>query len=88
MGSIWKGPIIKAGNYALDPKAAKEDVQFDDRTLIGYGRLFIANPDLVLRLKDGLPLNQYDRDTFYTQTAKGYVDYPTFEEAQKLSAAA
>lgn len=88
VGSIWKGPIIKAGNYALDPKAAKEDVQFDDRTLIGYGRLFIANPDLVLRLKDGLPLNQYDRDTFYTQTAKGYVDYPTFEEAQKLSAAA
>ncbi|SCU87466.1 LAMI_0D06172g1_1 [Lachancea mirantina] len=81
--SIWKGPIIRAGNYALDPKAAKADVQNDDRTLIGYGRLFISNPDLVKRLEKGLPLNAYDRNTFYAMSDKGYLDYPTYEEAIK-----
>ncbi|SCW01008.1 LAFE_0D03048g1_1 [Lachancea fermentati] len=84
--SIWKGPIIRAGNYALDPKAAETDVDKDDRTLIGYGRLFISNPDLVKRLKDGLPLNKYNRDLFYAFTDKGYVDYPTYEDAVKQGA--
>ncbi|SCV00521.1 LANO_0F07272g1_1 [Lachancea nothofagi CBS 11611] len=81
--SIWKGPIIRAGNYALDPKAALTAVEHDDRTLIGYGRLFISNPDLVTRIEQGLPLNRYDRDTFYAFTDKGYTDYPTYAEASK-----
>lgn len=84
--SIWKGPVIRAGNYALDPRAARDDVQKNDRTLIGYGRLFISNPDLVQRLKEGLPLNKYDRDTFYAMTDKGYIDYPTYAEATKVAA--
>ncbi|SCU93785.1 LADA_0G04896g1_1 [Lachancea dasiensis] len=84
--SIWKGPLVRAGNYALDPKAALADVQNDDRTLIGYGRLFIANPDLVSRLENGLPLNAYDRDTFYVWSDKGYIDYPMYKEATKLEA--
>ena len=56
----------------------------DPRTLIGYGRFFISNPDLVDRLEKGLPLNKYDRDTFYKMSAEGYIDYPTYEEALKL----
>ncbi|SCU99487.1 LADA_0H20076g1_1 [Lachancea dasiensis] len=87
VSSIWKGPIIRAGNYAMDPQAALKDVQQDDRTLIGYGRLFIANPDLVSRLENGLPLNSYDRDTFYAFTDKGYIDYPTYSEASEAVAA-
>ena len=39
---------------------------------------------MVQRLKDVLPLNKYDRDTFYAMTANGYTDYPTYEEALKL----
>ena len=54
--------------------------------MIGYGRLFISNPDLVQRLKEGLPLNKYDRDTFYAMTDKGYIDYPTYAEATKVAA--
>lgn len=80
--SIWKGPVIRVGNYALDPEAAIKDSQ-DEQTLIGYGRSFIANPDLVVRLKKGLPLNHYDRNTFYKMSAEGYIDYPTYEEAVK-----
>ncbi|CAI4054240.1 hypothetical protein SUVZ_16G1160 [Saccharomyces uvarum] len=81
--SIWKGPIIKAGNFALHPNTVKEEVA-RDRTLIAYGRFFIANPDLVDRLEKGLPLNKYDRATFYTMSAQGYTDYPTYGEAVDL----
>ncbi|CCD22947.1 uncharacterized protein NDAI_0A07930 [Naumovozyma dairenensis CBS 421] len=81
--SIWKGVIIRAGNLALHPEVARELVA-NDRTLLGYGRFFIANPDLVERLAKGLPLNKYNRDTFYAMTQEGYLDYPTYEEALKL----
>ena len=81
--SIWKGPVIRAGNLALYPEVAKEMVA-NDKTLIGYGRFWIANPDIVERLEKGLPLNKYDRDTFYAMSDKGYLDYPTYEEAVKL----
>ena len=81
--SIWKGVIIRAGNLALHPEIARELVK-DDRTLLAYGRLFIANPDMVERLRKGLPLNKYDRDTFYKMSAEGYIDYPTYDEAVKL----
>jgi N-ethylmaleimide reductase len=44
--------------------------------LVAFGRLFIANPDLPRRLREGAPLNTPDRDTFYGGAAKGYTDYP------------
>lgn len=81
--SIWKGPIMRAGNYAIHPEVAMEVLK-DDRTIVGYGRYFIANPDLVDRLEKGLPLNKYDRSTFYAMSAEGYIDYPTYEEAIKM----
>ena len=81
--SIWKGLVIRSGNLAIHPEAVKDMVK-DDRTLIAYGRYYIANPDLVDRLEKGLPLNKYDRSTFYAMSAEGYTDYPTYEEAVKL----
>ncbi|QLL30263.1 hypothetical protein HG536_0A00800 [Torulaspora globosa] len=81
--SIWKGPIIRAGNLALHPEDVKKMVA-DDRTLIGYGRFFISNPDIVDRVEKGLPLTKYVRETFYTMTKEGYTDYPTYDEAVKL----
>jgi N-ethylmaleimide reductase len=48
-----------------------------DASLIAFGRHFIANPDLPRRIKLGLPLNAYDRSTFYGYDARGYTDYPT-----------
>ncbi|QLG74980.1 hypothetical protein HG535_0H03070 [Zygotorulaspora mrakii] len=81
--SVWKGLIIRAGNLALHPDVVADMVD-NDRTLIAYGRYFIANPDIVERAEKGLPLNSYDRDTFYAMTDKGYIDYPTYGEAVKL----
>jgi N-ethylmaleimide reductase len=45
--------------------------------LVAFGRPFIANPDLVARLRDGIELNVPDKATFYGGGAKGYIDYPT-----------
>lgn len=74
---LWKGPVVRAGNYIANPQAIKEDVA-DGRTLIAFGRYFISNPDLPDRLKNGYPLNKYNRDTFYTRGAEGYNDYSGF----------
>jgi N-ethylmaleimide reductase len=49
--------------------------------LVAFGRPYIANPDLVERLRTGAPLNQADKTTFYGGGAKGYTDYPTLDEA-------
>ena len=49
---------------------------------VSIGRLFIANPDLVKRIAIGAPLNEGDASTFYSGDARGYVDYPTLEEAK------
>ncbi|GAC1577655.1 MAG: alkene reductase [Candidatus Elarobacter sp.] len=45
--------------------------------LVAFGRPFIANPDLVERLRSGAPLNQIDPATLYGGGAEGYTDYPT-----------
>ena len=45
--------------------------------LVAFGKLFIANPDLVSRLKRNAELNDPDKATFYGGDAKGYTDYPT-----------
>ncbi|MBR1120440.1 alkene reductase [Bradyrhizobium lablabi] len=55
-------------NKVLDAHAAD---------LIAFGKPFISNPDLVERLKQGAPLNAWDKNTFYGGSAKGYTDYPT-----------
>jgi len=46
---------------------------------VAFGRHFVSNPDLVHRVKDGLSLSPYNRDTFYTFDALGYTDYPTYD---------
>jgi N-ethylmaleimide reductase len=52
---------------------------------VSYGRPFISNPDLVDRFRHGYPLARQDRGAFYTGEAKGYTDYPTWQEQQALT---
>jgi len=49
--------------------------------LAGFGQPFISNPDLVARLHHGLPLAPPDRETYYGGGAKGFIDYPAYEDA-------
>ena len=44
--------------------------------LVSFGQLFIANPDLVERFKNQLPLSESNPDTYYAGEEKGYTDYP------------
>ncbi|MDQ0754035.1 alkene reductase [Arthrobacter sp. B3I4] len=43
------------------------------------GRPAIANPDLVRRWREGLPVNEPDQATFYADGAEGYTDYPAYQ---------
>jgi N-ethylmaleimide reductase len=43
---------------------------------VAFGKLFIANPDLVARFRDKAPLNEPDQKTFYGGDERGYTDYP------------
>lgn len=79
---IWKGNFVRAGGY--DRETALEDADKADNTLIAFGRDFIANPDLVERLKKNQKLTKYDRDTFYVPGADGYTTYKTYEEESKV----
>ena len=47
---------------------------------IAFGKLFLANPDLPRRLKEGAPLNEWDMKTFYGGSEKGYTDYPALAD--------
>lgn len=76
---IWKGPFINCGCY--NRRKAIEICEQYPNSLVAFGRVFIANPDLVDRLRQDLPLNKYDRSTFYTQGTKGYTDYPFYSDA-------
>jgi N-ethylmaleimide reductase len=75
---IFTGKIIAAGGF--EPDTAEAIVEKGDADLVAFGRHFVSNPDLVRRIKEGLPLTPYDRDTFYTFDAHGYVDYPAYGE--------
>lgn len=74
-GSAFKGPLLSAGGY--DREGAIEAVETGKADAVAFGRWFISNPDLPYRLEKKLPLNAYDRSTFYGGTAVGYTDYPT-----------
>jgi 2,4-dienoyl-CoA reductase-like NADH-dependent reductase (Old Yellow Enzyme family) len=71
--------LILAGDMTLERAQDLVDAELID--LAAFGQPFIANPDLVARLKNGWPLTTPDRDTYYGGDAKGYVDYPPYEPA-------
>jgi len=72
---IYKGTLIVNGGLTKE----NGEKLLNDGTvdLICLGAPFIANPDLVERLRNDLPLAIPNQSTFYTPGAKGYTDYPT-----------
>jgi N-ethylmaleimide reductase len=76
----FKNTIMLAGGF--DAEKAELALEKNEADLIAFARPFIANPDLVERFKNRLPLNQPRYDLFYTADAKGYTDYPVFEDVQ------
>jgi N-ethylmaleimide reductase len=73
MRERFRGAFILSGGY--DAARAKADLDSGLGDLVAFGRPFIANPDLVEKLRDGGSLRQPDPATFYTPGEKGYTDY-------------
>lgn len=75
----FKNAIITAGGYTL--ASAEENISSGLSDLVAFGRPFLNNPDLISRFNKNLPLNiRLDSNTLYAADAKGYTDYPVFEE--------
>jgi N-ethylmaleimide reductase len=74
--SLFTGLYMANNNYDLAlAEAARAEYKAD---LIAFGRPFITNPDLVERLRLGLPLApSTDKTHWYGGGAEGYTDYPT-----------
>ena len=68
-------------NDGFDAQSAEAALQAGDGQAISFARHFIANPDLVRRMRLGLPLSTFDRKTLYTEGAEGYNDYAQAAEA-------
>ena len=71
----WAGPLM--ANWGLTPESAEAGVSAGEYDLCSFGKAFIANPDLVERIRRQAPLNPFDVKTFYGGGAEGYTDYPT-----------
>ena len=79
----FKGAYVANNGYDL--ALAEKVLAAGEADLIAFGKPFIANPDLVERLKTGAELNKPDQATFYGGGAKGYTDYPTLAEAKQAA---
>lgn len=71
--AAFKGRYILSGGYELERANADLDANCGD--LVAFGRPFIANPDLVVKLQSKQILTAPDFSTFYTPGEKGYTDY-------------
>ncbi|WP_019565234.1 alkene reductase [Agrobacterium sp. 10MFCol1.1] len=70
------GKGLWIANNGYDRESAIEAVESGKVDAVAFGKAFIANPDLVRRLKDNAPLNEPNQPTFYGGGAEGYTDYP------------
>ncbi|QWE09900.1 alkene reductase [Polynucleobacter sp. es-EL-1] len=73
--AAYQGKFISAGGY--DQAMGEAVLEAGLADAVAYGRLYIANPDLAERFKQGAKLNPYNRATFYGGGEAGYTDYPT-----------
>jgi len=77
---LFSRTLIAAGGFTRC--SAHAIIEAGNADLIAFGRDFIANPDLPERFRRGVALNPYDRSTFYGGDARGYTDYPIYEQIQ------
>ena len=73
---VFSGTIIQNGSF--DGETAAAYVAQGKADAISFGRPYIANPDLVSRIRNGWPLAAADFDFAYVGEARGYTDYPAY----------
>lgn len=78
--AAFEGTIILCNGLTPETAAAALDNGFAD--LVAFGRAFLANPDLDVRIKEGATLNVPDFSTLYTPGDAGYTDYPVLNRSE------
>jgi 2,4-dienoyl-CoA reductase-like NADH-dependent reductase (Old Yellow Enzyme family) len=85
----WIGPQLKKAfggiyiaNEGFTLDSAQAALASGEADAVAWGKLFIANPDLVERFAANAPLNEPDTSTFYAPGAQGYTDYPALESVE------
>lgn len=73
---LFKGALIANGGYTKP--LANDALQSAQADAVSFGISFLANPDLVSRLRHDYPLNAPDMETLYAKGTLGYVDYPLY----------
>ena len=74
---LFGGPFIANEGFTFE--SAQKALAEGKADAVAFGKLFIANPDLVERFARHAPLNAWDTGTFYSGGEKGYVDYPALQ---------
>lgn len=69
------GPLVVNSDY-FTREEAQAVLDAGTADAVSFGRAYLANPDLIERLRRGAPLNEADSATWYTQGREGYLDYP------------
>jgi len=67
---------VFVANEALNQQTGQQLLDEGKADAVAYGKLFIANPDLVSRFRSHAPLNRPEPNTFYATGPHGYTDYP------------
>lgn len=73
----FRNTLMVAGQYTLERAEAILHAGMAD--LVAFGRSFVANPDLPRRLRENLPLAQFNMENLFGGGAAGYVDYPPYD---------
>ena len=74
MKEAFGGVFIANENFTAEK--AREAISAGKADAVAFGKLAIANPDLVERFRTGVGLNEPVPETFYGSGAEGYTDYP------------
>ncbi|MBF5006801.1 alkene reductase [Diaphorobacter caeni] len=87
---VMRAPVVEIDAFALarenfgqnlilndgfDAASAETALAAGEGRAVSFARHFIGNPDLVRRMREGLPLSTFDRKTLYTDGERGYTDY-------------
>ena len=70
----FRGALV--GNMGYSPAEAAQAITDGVLAAVAFGHHYVSNPDLVERVKAGVPLVEPDARTFYSHDARGYTDYP------------
>jgi len=77
---LFGGPVIANNNF--DCARANAAIAEGHADMIAFGKPFISNPDLVIRLFLGARLVVASRETFYGGGEEGYTDYQVLRSAE------